>query len=175
MSKHQVDEITNAAGTGAPDFPQGLSTDGSSVLRYTDWVSYTPTIGATTTAPSLGTNTISAFYRRVGDSLEIRMSITSSGGSGGSGTYLVPIPGGFTIDSGKINAPANTTSNNAYCGTAQFTNPTDTMIGHAQVYDTSNLYVRGIFDSGEGIWGSSFFAFQAGATQFGLQVTVPIT
>lgn len=142
--------------------------------NLSEWTDYTPTVGSTGSAPNLGTNTISAQYRRVGDSMQVRMSIESVLGSGGSGTYLIPLPSGFTIDSNDVNTPADTTSNNAYVGTMHFTNPTDTMLGQVQVYDSTKVYARGIFDAGGGIWGSTFFAFQNGATQSGLIFTVPI-
>jgi hypothetical protein len=32
MSKHQVDEITDLAGTGAPDFPNGISIEGTTTV-----------------------------------------------------------------------------------------------------------------------------------------------
>lgn len=73
-----------------------------------DWKQYTLTVGATTTAPTPGTTTWNkAFWRRVGDSMEIRYRIAgdpTAGGVEGSGTYLFPIPSGHTIDTVKVEA-----------------------------------------------------------------------
>lgn len=67
-----------------------------------DWVSYTPTISAVTTPPSLGTNTQSTRWRRVGNMMEIEFIIKQTGaGSAGSGVYLFPLPTGYTIDTSK--------------------------------------------------------------------------
>jgi hypothetical protein len=70
----------------------------------TDWQSYTLNIGATTTAPTKGTVAVdTARWRRVGDSMEVYYTYRqSAGGSAGSGTYLFPLPTGYSVDTSKI-------------------------------------------------------------------------
>lgn len=67
-----------------------------------EWASYTLTIGATTSAPTQGSGvTKTAFWRRIGDSMEIKFNYLQTGaGSAGVGNYLFPLPSG-TIDSVK--------------------------------------------------------------------------
>jgi len=66
----------------------------------TDWVAYTPTLSNIT----LGNGTLAAFYRRVGDSIEInfsfKMGTTSSMGTSPS----FSLPNGLTFDSNKFTA-----------------------------------------------------------------------
>lgn len=61
-------------------------------------------IGAVTTAPTKGTTAHDKmFWRRVGDSMEIRVEYEQTGsGAAGSGDYLLSIPSGYKIDTSKI-------------------------------------------------------------------------
>lgn len=61
------------------------------------WQSYTPTIGAVTTAPTLGTTTVrTARYQVIGKTMFLSMQInTSAAGTAGTGTYLFPLPAGY--------------------------------------------------------------------------------
>lgn len=76
----------------------------------TDWTSYTPNdgaghvIGAVTTAPTPGAGyTLTAKWRRVGDSMEIMWNyFQTAAGSAGSGVYKFPLPTGYTIDTNKV-------------------------------------------------------------------------
>jgi hypothetical protein len=67
------------------------------------WISYTQTLNAVTTAPTKGTIVRdTAWYRRVGDTMEIQWNYEqSSAGTGGSGVYIFPLPLGLTIDTTK--------------------------------------------------------------------------
>ena len=65
----------------------------------TTWSTYTPTIGATTTAPTLGT-VVSQFarFQVIGKVMFLQMTIdTSSAAAAGTGTYLFPLPSGYTF------------------------------------------------------------------------------
>lgn len=65
-------------------------------LVMSDWIAYTPTFtnfGGTPTS-------ISAFYRRVGQDIEIRMNFTLSGTP--SGTNTITLPSGLLVDSTKV-------------------------------------------------------------------------
>jgi hypothetical protein len=68
----------------------------------TDWQSYTPTWTAFTTNPTLGNGTISGRYRRVGDSIQGQVTLSSgSTTSYGSGAWYFSLPSGLSIDNTK--------------------------------------------------------------------------
>lgn len=70
----------------------------------TPWAQYTMTIGGTTTAPTKGTVAVDkAFWRRVGDSMEITYNYRQTAvGAAGSGTYYFPLPSGYVVDTTKL-------------------------------------------------------------------------
>lgn len=71
----------------------------------TDWQSYTPTFVSTDANLNLGaTSSKYGKYRRVGDSIEVEFSVTT-GGAGiapGTGSYVLSLPSGVTVDSSKL-------------------------------------------------------------------------
>jgi hypothetical protein len=84
----------------------------------TDWQSFSPTI-------STGTHTINrAFWRRVGDSVEVTIDHSTS--SAGSGLYSYPLPSGLAIDT-SVHATTTLTS-----GASNTTQPFNSIIGEAQ-------------------------------------------
>jgi hypothetical protein len=85
---------------------------GSSII--TPWIAFTPTITATVTNPTLGTNTQANYYMQIGKMLFVQIFINQTTiGTGGSGTYLFSTPSGFTI-----NTTVCQVSNTGYRGTA---------------------------------------------------------
>lgn len=72
----------------------------------TDWISEPTSIGAITTAPTKGTTTSDkTWWRRVGDSMEVRIEYNQTvAGAAGSGDYLFAVPGGYQVDTSKITA-----------------------------------------------------------------------
>ena len=71
------------------------------------WSLYPLTIGATTTAPAKATTTTTdiAQWRRIGSDMEITYHYTATtltGSTAGTGTYLYPLPSGYTVDTTKI-------------------------------------------------------------------------
>ncbi len=84
-----------------------------SLPAMSDWQDAGPmTITATTTNPTKGTVvTDKVWWRRVGDSAEVRFEFyQSAGGGAGSGTYLFELPAGLAVDTAKIAlAPATAT------------------------------------------------------------------
>lgn len=78
-----------------------------------DWASYTMTIGGSTSAPTPGAGaTKVSRWRRVGSDMEIQFNYShSTGGSAGSGTYLFPLPTGYTIDTSLITVSTTATGN----------------------------------------------------------------
>jgi hypothetical protein len=147
-------------------------------------------IGATTTAPTYGTATITTntiWYRQVGDSAEIRWEFqkTANGtATAGSGQYLFPMPAGLVIDVNKLKADtAVTVANQA--------NPQDNTVGHFAVFTTAASFVGGVtvYDANNvkcqgsdtvvnnasiGGISSGFAAITNAAIGYGITVTVPI-
>lgn len=107
-----------------------------------EWQSYTLTVGATTTAPTFGTSSINeARYRRVGDSMQIKYQLRiTTAGSAGSGTYLFPLPTGYTIDTAKLTP--STTNVKPAVGVASVEED-DTLLhtGFVKAYSTTQLAI----------------------------------
>jgi hypothetical protein len=95
--------------TDGGSFTKKLSTEGEklrlvsngsawSVLARTiksEWTSFSPTIGTTTNATATG------YWRRVGDSMQVRFSIAYSGANT-QGSPDVTLPGSLAMDTSKI-------------------------------------------------------------------------
>lgn len=75
----------------------------------TDWTAYSMTVGATSSAPTLGgSGSVTSGYRRVGDHAEIRVIVYNpNAGSAGTGTYLFPLPPGLSLDTNKASVTTN--------------------------------------------------------------------
>jgi len=72
-----------------------------------DWQSYTPAFTASTVNPSLGSGgnfNQQGRWRRVGDTMQVQVSLTwgTSGTSFGTGTYRIGLPSGYSMDTAKI-------------------------------------------------------------------------
>jgi hypothetical protein len=64
--------------------------------RFTDWVAYTPT-------GSFNTNTTyTGFWRRVGDSMQVRVHLAFTGAPNSATLSDIDIPTGYTIDTAKL-------------------------------------------------------------------------
>jgi hypothetical protein len=74
----------------------------------TDWTAYTPTLNSNT---SVSTNI--AYYRRVGDSLEVEGQVTYNG-AGNASTFTVSLPSGLSMDTAKIAAASTGVLGNGY-------------------------------------------------------------
>lgn len=102
------------------------------VNAATEWIDYGGiTFSATTTAPTKATSpdTDNITCRRLGDSLECRVAYrhsSNTGATAGSGTYLVKIPNGLTIDSTKVKF---------YTGTLAGDWVTDNVVGQGTSFD----------------------------------------
>lgn len=84
----------------------GLATNTSNTQQLTAWQSFTPVWTSSGTAPAIGNGTVLGKYRRVGDSAEIQMVITSGTSTtyGSSNAFRFSLPSGLgiTVDSTKI-------------------------------------------------------------------------
>lgn len=71
------------------------------------WIAYTPTVTDNSNTTSNG-----AFWRRVGDSVEVEGSIAwTGGGSGSTWTVTIPNSSSWTIDTAKLNVSGGTNEN----------------------------------------------------------------
>lgn len=119
----------------------------------TPWTAYSLTIGADTTAPTLGTTSVNtAMWKREGDSIKIKYSVMQTTvGVGGSGIYLFPLPAGIVIDTTKLSTvPLFSGANyhGARVGGHHGRLNATYLDGGAHLYDANNLYM--VYDLGGG-------------------------
>lgn len=137
----------------------------------TGWKEYSLVVGATTTAPTFNGTIVEnrAIYRQIGDSLEIMYSLhQSTAGTAGSGTYLFPIPTGFTIDTNKINL--GLTTELPVLGPAQATNSS----GYVVAYNTTNLALLTLNSTNNLTLVSDSYFGAGGGVTYGFKATVPV-
>ena len=75
----------------------------SKVPIITPWTSFTMSITGSTSNPTKGTVSVDkAYYKQIGDSLEITYTIIqTAAGAAGSGVYLYNLPSGYLINSAR--------------------------------------------------------------------------
>ncbi len=140
----------------------------------TDWQDYSLIIGATTTAPTLGTTTINkAQWKQVGGDMEIAYDLRQTGsGSGGSGDYLFPIPSGYSMDTNRM--PGFYTGSNYI--PVGFGEQGDSGIALTVVpYDATRLIVQRDDGSLNDNLGSSASSLATADRRFSFRVKIPIT
>ncbi len=157
-------------------------------MTYSPWNSWIDagacTLTATTTNPTKGTTTRDkTFWRRVGENMEIRFEYNqTAAGAAGSGDYLFLVPGGFSIDTTKLNAytasvgALKTFSNVGVCCV------TDTSAegtGAVEVYDATRLRFEFQWNNAasvsRGTWGSAVWALSATTTRITALISIPIS
>ncbi len=137
------------------------------VAVVSEWKDYTCVIGATTTPPTLGTTTTNrAQYRIIGTDIEVRYELVQSvAGSAGSGTYLIPLPTGYLIDTSKIltNSSTSATLQDGYGGTGLISHTAASNSLFIRAYSNNNMLVQvlGNFTNFD-VWSSSFFSVSNG-------------
>lgn len=145
----------------------------------TDWATYTLTIGAVTTPPTLpsGVTTNLARWKRNGSNMDIVYTLDCSNvtsGNNGSGLYKFPVPAGYTIDTSTV--PASTTKYIGLVGMLRYGGgaATDTLCP-LFVYDTGNMFSTP-YNTSAG-FGSAANIFQASSTapKITFFASVPIT
>lgn len=101
---YNANATAGAATIQLDDFYLGPQAAPVSGTIITEWAPYTMTIGATTTAPTKGTTTTdAAWWRRVGDSVQIKWDyVQTTAGSTGTGNYRFALPSGLAIDTTKV-------------------------------------------------------------------------
>jgi len=96
----QADTILNAAGTGSPNFSQGLKLAGgsSSLLEYVAWTDFTPTYFANTGTITFTTEL--SKYSIIGKTMFLLIRAVSMAYSSGSGAVTL----GITLPASKSHA-----------------------------------------------------------------------
>jgi hypothetical protein len=158
----------------------------------TDWVDAGPCIVNSEAAsqPVKGSTVVrdKVWWRRRGDSMEVRMEYyqTTGGSAGGNGIYFVQIPSGYTIDLSKITTQ-NATANMANTiGTfSAHTGGSNRLHGGVHAYDATHVsatyigYNGGTDDVDESGWGNSSGSavnatFGSSGLRFSMIYTIPI-
>lgn len=142
----------------------------------TDWQIYPMTIGATTTAPTKGTTSVDkAYWRRVGDHVEIRYEYKqTAAGASGTGTYLFPLPAGLVMDTAKINTVSGGLADTAstVAGAAQIFDGTTVNIAQVSAYNTTNLNMS--FGTSGNTVSASNYPLGNTSARYGFEARVPI-
>lgn len=82
---------------------------------YSGWQSYTPTWSTAGSAASIGNGTITGFWRRVGESIDLNVTISmGSTTTFGTSDYYLSIPSGLTLDFTKTAIGSN--NDDQICG-----------------------------------------------------------
>jgi len=108
---------------------------GPQVVQYgapvTDWQAYTCTVQGSTSNPTVTAN---AYWRRVGDSLQVWM-VSGAFSADGSGYYTFPLPSGLSIDTTKgiTLATGLTDTSGSWSGTL------GSVVGNAAVKSSSSF------------------------------------
>ena len=140
----------------------------------TDATSYTMTVGATTTPPTKGTTTIDlATWRRDGDYMEIAYNLVQTGaGTAGSGTYLFPLPSGFSIDTTKQAVGTGIAQSNVGYFVS---NMLSGLQGSVMAYNSTNLALSGIDQTTSlGFVTNSYSLFTSGSGVLSFRARVPL-
>jgi hypothetical protein len=139
-------------------------------------IAWTPTIAGSTSNPTLGTNTTQYKAGRIGDRLVLQANISqTAAGSAGSGTYLLPIPSGLTIDSAKATISTNGTlasslgSVNFYASAGT---PNAQVQGVVYAYSTTQVAV---LLNGANNWGSTYGSLSNATVALSFVVEIPVT
>lgn len=139
-----------------------------------EWQSYTPTGGWS------GANiAYSGKYRRVGDSMELKLNIAATGAPTGTNLTAVSLPSGHTIDTSKL--PTSTASSGATIfgyGSLYDASPGDTYPVYALYNNTTSVNISYSDDAATGVKNTIVSAtgpvtIASGDTVF-VQYTVPI-
>lgn len=149
---------------------------GVAIQDRTDWATFTPTITAASGGFVVGTgNTSVGSYRRVGDSLEVQLSIRTGSGGGfaaGTGAYYFNLPSGHVMDTSRGLSSASL----PVVGNGEFIDDSTSNIYQAVCEYQSNTQVKlryGSSGAGGFVGAAAPVAMQAG-DYYALTFTVPI-
>lgn len=145
----------------------------------------TLTITGTTSNPTKGTTAFDqVWYRRVGDSMQVRIEYRQTAlgsAAAGSGDYLFTIPGGWSIDTTKVNAYSTVEGsgswvNNSCVGSVTASLSASNFTGCVSVYDSTKVRFCGLDATTYGCVNSaSFYSLDNASTGYYATFTVPIS
>ncbi len=157
------------------DFSVGPQANSGYGAVMTDWTPYTMVITGSVSNPTIGTVSVNqAYWRRVGDSMEIFYELEQIGaGSAGSGDYLFSLPPGYTIDSTKV--PLNDNSNIGIFYASTSGGPANGT-GLVQIADSQHFYAGVNTNTSPAIntVGSTYYSLSASTVVYSLTAVVPI-
>jgi hypothetical protein len=147
----------------------------------TDWTQTVLAIDSTGTAPTKAAspNFDRAFWRRVGENMEIQFEYShSAGGTAGTGDYFLVLPNSHTVNTSNFpNAGAAVTGN--YCGSGTISStghPNYMAIWLTDTVTTNGIYCRGTNSSAdETRWKSNVWDMAETTLVYAGFVSVPIT
>jgi len=125
--------VQSTATLGYSTFFDQVSVGPTNLARgsiITDWKIFTPTF----TNFSIGNGTLNAYYRRVGDTMEVQVGAVLGSTSSVSGSIEVDIPNSHTIDTAKISDATNA----KVLGLAGFLDSGATRLVGGVVYSTTS-------------------------------------
>lgn len=172
---------------GSSDIDQ-YSIDQWSVNRFiptnTEWVDAGAiTIAGGTSNPTKGTTNLDKiFWRRNGDSADIQIIYEqTSGGSDGSGDYIISIPTGLNIDSTKVGRAAGAVDQVrglvvGGCMGGNTNLDATTTVDSGNVVIHSATQIRCLFDQGnlQNPWSGAIFQLSSATVNVSMYFSVPI-
>ena len=143
-----------------------------------EWTPFTLEITSSGTPPTKATNpdVDEAFWRRIGDSMEIMWTYEhtpadSAGATGGNGPYTFQIPPGYTIDDSKVRISSNAFGGSTV-GIAGLFNGQDNYTGYVKVATTTGLFI--VPHSQGEVVRENIFPLSTPSARYTIHVTVPI-
>ena len=127
MSKHQVDEITDSAGTGAPSFPNGIKIDGllNGKVALIEQQSASAITNAAIVDVNANTLVVPAGTYRVDFGGKFHIQSSGIGGTGVSAVGYIRVTDNSNTDlapfPGNVNGEVTSVSRGADGGTDQYT------------------------------------------------------
>lgn len=157
-----------------------IMTGGNGNIVTSDWVEFPMTIGAVTTAPTKATtpDIDKAYWRRVGDSMEIAYTYYAASATGafaGTGVYTFNILSGYTINTSKISESTNTNVATGVCGSSGVYSDAGNAVGHTKVHNDLSIVIRAYSTGGLQIIGSVSFPITGAGINYSFSTVIPIT
>lgn len=137
----------------------------------TDWTVYTPTWTGSGGDPAIGNGTLTGYWRRVGDSMEIQIRTqVGTTTTAGAGTYSWSLPAGYSMDTAKI---AGTAGASARVGGAVILDSGTNYFQASAVYQTATT-LRLSLDANVNLVSATVPMTPANGDSYSVFVTVPI-
>lgn len=157
---HDIESVTKGDVRISSVTISTLSVTSIKAPSLTAWVAYTPTVSNNTNVA-----TREGFWRRIGDSMELRIGVAWNGAGAGS-DFTVELPTGYTIDTTKL--PSNSVLS---LGTGQWYDASVSRKIVAVRYNTTTVVAFDVSGGTSLIPGTDF----ADGDSLTFQILIPIT